>query len=74
MIKMNAQEKLLTGLYYQDNRQGTMESLLKMKAVLSAEETELEELTDGVLQKLAAMRDEEFETMDIFPDFSEIGL
>ena len=42
-----------------------------MRGQLTAEDAELMELTDASLEKLRGMTDEEYGTLDLFPDFSE---
>ena len=46
-------------------------SLTEMRGYLDADENELMELTDGAIAKLRAMSDEDYEALDLFPDFDE---
>lgn len=50
-------------------REGLMAALTEMRGYLDAEETELRELTDSTLQKLAAMSDAEYGALVLVPDF-----
>ena len=43
-----------------------------MRGYLSADETELLELTDSTLKKLSAMTDEAFAELELYPDFDEV--
>ena len=52
-------------------RQGLISALEEMHGQLTAEDAELKELTDSSLDKLRDMTDAEFNTLDLFPDFSE---
>ena len=52
-------------------RQGLISDLEEMRGQLTAEDAELMELTDATLEKLRGMTDEEYGTLDLFPDFSE---
>jgi hypothetical protein len=52
-------------------RQGLISALEEMHGQLTAEDAELKELTDSSLDKLRDMTDAEFDTLDLFPDFSE---
>ena len=52
-------------------RQGLISALEEMHSQLTAEDAELKELTDSSLAKLRDMTDAEFDTLDLFPDFSE---
>ena len=40
-----------------------------MRGYLTADETELRELTDSAAAKLRRMSDEEYDALDLFPDF-----
>ena len=52
-------------------RQGLISALEEMHGQLTVEDAELKELTDSSLDKLRDMTDAEFDTLDLFPDFSE---
>ena len=52
-------------------RQGLISALEEMRGQLTAEDEDLKELTDSSLDKLRDMTDAEFNTLDLFPDFSE---
>ena len=52
-------------------RQGLISALEEMHGQLTAEDAELKELTDSSLDKLRDMTDAEFDTLDLFLDFSE---
>lgn len=52
-------------------RQGLISELEQMRGQLSAEDADLKQLTDASLDKLRDMTDAEFDTLDLFPDFSE---
>ena len=52
-------------------RQGLISALEEMRGQLTAEDADLKELTDSSLDKLRDMTDAEFDTLDLFPDFSE---
>lgn len=58
-------------IYNTGGRAGLIESLNEMRGELSAEETELMELTDSTLRKLQAMTDDEFAELELYPDFDE---
>ena len=46
-----------------------IEVLTEMKTYLTLSETELRDLTDGTLDKLAGMTDAEFDALELYPDF-----
>ena len=65
------EEMNLMCIYNTDSRAGLIESLNEMRGELSAEETELMELTDSTLRKLQAMTDDEFAELELYPDFDQ---
>ena len=56
-------------IYNTGTREGLIAELTQMRGYLSAEETELLALTDSALGKLRNMSDEEYASLDLFPDF-----
>mgnify|MGYP004529487529 FL=1 len=50
-------------------RAGLIAALEEMRGYLTADETELRELTDSAAAKLRRMSDEEYDALDLFPDF-----
>ena len=65
------EEMNLMCIYNTGSRAGLIESLNEMRGELSAEETELMELTDSTLRKLQAMTDDEFAELELYPDFDQ---
>ena len=65
------EEMNLMCIYNTGSRTGLIESLNEMRGELSAEETELMELTDSTLRKLQTMTDDEFAELELYPDFDE---
>ena len=65
------EEMNLMCIYNTGSRAGLIESLNEMRGELSAEETELMELTDSPLRKLQAMTDDEFAELELYPDFDQ---
>ena len=65
------EEMNLMCIYNTGSRAGLIESLNEMRGELSAEETELMELTDSTLRKLQTMTDDEFAELELYPDFGE---
>jgi hypothetical protein len=58
-------------IYDTGTREGLIAELEQMRGYLGAEETELLSLTDSALGKLRNMNDEEYASLDLFPDFEE---
>lgn len=52
-----------------DNRTGLMEKLTEMKRYLENDEADLLALTESTLAKLKKMSDEEFDALELIPDF-----
>ena len=65
------EEMNLMCIYNTGSRTGLIESLNEMRGELSAEETELMEMTDSTLRKLQSMTDDEFAGLELYPDFDE---
>ena len=53
------------------SRDNLLQKLMEMKQYLESDETELLALTESVLEKLLQMSDEDFENMELYPDFDE---
>ena len=64
-------EMNLMCIYDTGSRTGLMNALSEMRKELNADEVELRELTDSTLNKLAAMSDEDFAKLELYPDFDE---
>ena len=65
------EETNLLCIYNTGSRTGLIEALTEMCGELSPEEAELRELTDSALTKLCAMTDEDFDQLELYPDFDE---
>jgi hypothetical protein len=51
------------------NRTDLVEKLTEMKYYLETDETELLTLTESALEKISQMSDEEFDALELYPDF-----
>jgi hypothetical protein len=60
-------------IYNTGTREGLIAELEQMRDYLSAGEMELLALTDSALSKLRGMSDEEYASLDLFPDFNDQG-
>lgn len=58
-------------IYNTGTKDGLMDALTAMREYLEPEETELRGLTDSALDKLERISDEEYEAMELYPDFDE---
>ena len=64
-------EMNLMCIYDTGSRTGLINALSEMRKELDADEATLRELTDSVLNKLSAMPDEDYEKLELYPDFDE---
>ncbi len=64
-------EMNLMCIYNTGTREDTLNALTAMREYLTAEETELRDMTDSVVEKLGKMSDAEFTALDLYPDFDE---
>ena len=67
----NNDEMNLMCIYDTGSRTGLMNALSEMRKELSTDEVELRELTDSTLNKLSAMSDEDYEKLELYPDFDD---
>ena len=51
------------------NRKGLIAKLTEMKQYLESDERDLLSLTESALNKLSRMSDEDFEKLELYPDF-----
>ena len=65
------EQQQLLSLYNAGDRTGTMQALTEMRSYLALDETELRELTDSTVAILQRMNDEEYDALNLFPDFEE---
>ncbi len=64
-------EMNLMCIYDAGTRTGLIKALSEMRGELGADEVELCRLTDSTIEKLSAMTDEEFASVELYPDFSD---
>ena len=63
------EEMQLMAIYNTGTRNGLLQALIDMQAYLSKEEQELNNLTGSAISKLQEMSDDEYEALDLVPDF-----
>ena len=71
MMGFTNDEMNLMCIYDTGSRTGLMNALSEMRKELSTDEIELRELTDSTLNKLSAMSDEDYEKLELYPDFDD---
>lgn len=64
-------EMNLMCIYDTGSRTGLINALSEMRKELDADEVALRELTDSVLNKLSAIPDEDYEKLELYPDFDD---
>ena len=64
-------EMNLMCIYDTGNRTGLINALSEMRKELDADEAALRELIDSVLNKLSAIPDEDYEKLELYPDFDD---
>ena len=70
MIFTNDELNLMC-IYDTGSRMGLIEALSTMREQLEADETELLQMTNSAIKKLRAMSDEDYASIELFPDFNE---
>ena len=71
-MEFTKDELTLISIYDSAVRKGTIVTLKDMMKHLSVDETELNDLTNSAIEKLEKITDEEYEALDLFPDFDEM--
>lgn len=64
-------EMNLMCIYDTGSRTGLINAISEMRKELDADEAALRELTDSVLNKLSAIPDEDYEKLELYPDFDD---
>lgn len=65
------EEQQLMSIYNPGTRLGLIQALVEMRTYLDEDEQELMAATDNAIAKLNTMTDDEFEGLDLVPDFME---
>lgn len=63
------EERQLMAIYNPGTRRGLLKALIDMQQYLSKEERDLNDLTASAISKLQEMSDDEYEALDLVPDF-----
>lgn len=70
MDPISYDEQQLIAIHNAGSRTKTVSNLKEMKEFISDEETDLKSITDLAIRHLEEMTDEEYEQIDLIPDFS----
>ena len=71
MMDFTNDEMNLMCIYDTGSRTGLINANSEMRKELDADEAALRELTDSVLNKLSAIPDEDYEKLELYPDFDD---
>lgn len=71
MMGFTNDEMNLMCIYDTGSRMGLINAISEMRKELSTDEIELRELTDSTLNKLSAMTEEDYEKLELYPDFDD---
>lgn len=69
MTAVTYDEQQLIAIHNAGTKTDTISALNEMREYISAEETELKAITDSAISRLEEMTDEEYEQLDLIPDF-----
>ena len=70
-MNLTYEERMLMAICNTGSREGLIYKLVDMRSYLEPEEEELPALIDSAVGKLEAMADEEFDLLDLTPDYDE---
>ena len=70
-MNLTYEERMLMAICNTGSREGLIDKLVDMRSYLEPEEEELIALIDSAVGKLEAMSDEEFDLLDLTPDYDE---
>ena len=70
-MNLTYEERMLMAICNTGSREGLIDKLVDMRSYIEPEEEELIALIDSAVSKLEAMTDEEFDLLDLAPDFDE---
>lgn len=69
MQTITYEEQQLMSIYAHGTRLELIETLNDMRTYLDQDEQELKDLTDSAITKLNSMTDDDFEKLELIPDF-----
>lgn len=64
------EEQEFMAIYNPGTRLGLIQALQEMRTYLDADERELRSLTDSAIYKLGRITDDDFEKLDLIPEFA----
>ena len=70
-MNLTYEERMLMAICNTGSREGLIDKLVDMRSYLEPEEEEPIALIDSAVGKLEAMSDEEFDLLDLTPDYDE---
>ena len=70
MKNFTFEEQQLMSIYNPGTRLGLIQALHEMRTYLDKDERELRRLTDSAIYKLGRITDDDFEKLDLIPEFA----
>lgn len=68
-LDLNQDENMLLMIYFQQDREGTIQSLKNVQSQLTPEERELKDMTDSLIGKLSGISDTDFLQLEVVRDY-----
>lgn len=68
-LNLNQDENMLLMIYFQQDREGTIQSLKNVQSQLTPEERELKDMTDSLIGKLSGISDTDFLQLEVVRDY-----
>lgn len=68
-LDLNQDENMLLMIYFQQDREGTIQSLRNVQSQLTPEERELKDMTDSLIGKLSGISDTDFFQLEVVRDY-----
>ena len=68
-LDLNQDENMLLMIYFQQDREGTIQSLKNVQSQLTPEERELKDMTESLIGKLSGISDTDFLQLEVVRDY-----
>lgn len=68
-LDLNQDENMLLMIYFQQDREGTIQSLKNVQSQLTPEERELKDMTNSLIGKLSGISDTDFLQLEVVRDY-----
>lgn len=68
-LDLNQDENMLLMIYFQQDREGTIQSLRNVQSQLTPEEKELKDMTNSLIGKLSGISDTDFLQLEVVRNY-----